>query len=166
MIPRDPRIGAEFSPCRQYRYRLWRQWNAERAKALFVLLNPSMADETQNDPTVERCERRARMWGYGGVEVVNLFAYRSTDPKVLYRVSEPIGMMNDEAILIATIDAGIVICGWGEHGAHLRRGQAVLDLLSSDGTMLTKIYHLGLNASGQPKHPLYISYRVLPMRFN
>jgi hypothetical protein len=74
-----PARGAAFSACRRYRYRLWRMWD-RRPHCCFVMLNPSTADELANDPTVERCERRARAWGYGGLEVANVFAWRSTDP--------------------------------------------------------------------------------------
>lgn len=82
--------GAAFSPCRRYRYRLWRTWG-DAAPAVFVMLNPSTADEIENDPTVERCERRARAMGFGGLRVANIFSLRSTDPTALYTSDDPVG---------------------------------------------------------------------------
>jgi hypothetical protein len=76
--------GATFSPCARYRYRLWRDWDATKPALTFVMLNPSTADEVTNDATIERCQRRAIEGGFGRLNVVNIFAYRSTDPDVLY----------------------------------------------------------------------------------
>lgn len=124
--------GAEFSPCREYRYRLWRKWG-DQPPAVFIMLNPSTADEIKNDPTIERCERRAIAMGFGGIRVANIFALRSTDPAALYRHQNPIGPMNNEAILESIKGAGIVICAWGGHGKLNGRGEAVLKLLIDGG---------------------------------
>ena len=91
--------GARFSVDRRYRYALWRVWDHGRGICNFLLLNPSIADEATNDPTSERCERRARRWGFGGLIVTNLFALCATDPAGLRRVADPIGPENDAAIL-------------------------------------------------------------------
>lgn len=152
------RSGAEFSPCQKYRYTLYRWWSEEK-DATFVMLNPSTADEIDNDPTVERCQRRAKEMGFGGLKVVNIFAYRSTDPEALYDLDDPIGPMNDQKIVEATENAGIVICGWGDHGGLRDRGQQVLELLKSKGIVL---HCLEVNLSGEPRHPLYIPYSTLP----
>lgn len=157
--------GAAFSPCRRYRYRLWRKWNPSKESACFVLLNPSTADEKENDPTVERCQRRAVQMGFGGIEVVNIFAFRATDPAVMKNAEHPIGEDNDAAIIDAAVGSGMIICGWGEHGAHLGRGVDVLTLLLHAPITASRLYHLGRNASGQPRHPLYVPYSVKPMRF-
>ena len=93
--------GARFSVDRRYRYALWRVWDRSRGVCNFLLLNPSIADEVTNDPTSERCERRARRWGFGGLIVTNLFALCATDPAGLRRVADPIGPENDAAILEA-----------------------------------------------------------------
>ena len=91
--------GARFSIDRRYRYALWRVWDHDENLYNFLLLNPSSADEATNDPTIERCERRARRWGFGGLIVTNLFALCATDPAGLRRVADPIGPENDAAIL-------------------------------------------------------------------
>lgn len=153
--------GAYFSPCRTYRYLLCRRW-ADTPVAVFVMLNPSTADETTNDPTVERCERRARAAGFGGLTVVNIFALRSTDPGALYAHDDPIGPENDCHIRSACRDAGLVVCAWGTHGALTSRGENVRKMLTADGVAL---HHLGLNKGGTPKHPLYVGYGVKPQRW-
>lgn len=127
--------------------------------AVFVMLNPSTATEVQNDPTVERCERRARALGFGGFRVVNIFAYRATDPQVMRAQADPVGPENDAALVEAARWGDRIICAWGRHGAHRERGPQVEDLLRAMGQPL---FHLGLTQTGAPKHPLYISYDVQP----
>jgi hypothetical protein len=151
--------GADFSPCRKFRYTLWRIWG-KQPPLMFCCLNPSTADEVNNDPTVERCERRARMWGYGGLLVTNIFALRSTDPKALYECDDPIGPENDAAIPACAKQAGMVICAWGSHGQYLGRGNQVRTMLESEGIAL---HYLKLSANtGMPGHPLYIGMAVEP----
>jgi len=150
---------AVYSPCEAYRYTLTRTWNGDGSRALFVMLNPSTATELQNDPTVERCERRARVLGYGAFRVCNIFAYRATDPKVMRATADPVGPDNDAAIAAGAAWADTVICAWGGHGAHLGRGPAVEMLLRDSGRPL---FHLGLTKGGHPKHPLYIGYDRQP----
>ena len=152
--------GATFSACSQYRYRLWRHWSAEPA-VLFLMLNPSTADETVNDPTVERCQRRAKEMGAGGLQVANIFALRSTDPAALYTAADPVGPDNDAAILSAANECAQVICAWGVHGEHQGRGDAVLAMLGSAG--ITP-HCLGTTKAGHPRHPLYVGYAVRPMK--
>lgn len=156
----DAASEAVYSPCEAYRYLLTRVWDPAGAKALFVMLNPSTATEVQNDPTVERCERRARALGFGAFRVTNIFAFRATDPKVMRAAADPVGPGNDTAIRVSVGWADRVVCAWGTHGAHLERGRAVEALLRSTGVPL---HHLGLTKDGQPKHPLYIGYDVQPM---
>lgn len=151
--------GARFSPCERYRYALWRIWDASKPVATFVMLNPSTADEVDNDPTVERCQRRALALGMGGLRVANIFAWRSTDPAALYGLDDPIGPDNDAAIVQACSDAGVVICAWGTHGKLLERGDAVARLLMAHG--VTPMC-LQVNADGTPKHPLYVGYAIQP----
>lgn len=153
---------ATFSTCERYRFTLSRVWEKAGKSALFVMLNPSTADEIKNDPTVERCERRARHHGFGAFTVCNIFAWRATDPRDMRAAADPVGAGNDEAILQNAAQADLVVCAWGTHGAHLDRGPAVKAMLD---TATTPLHHLGLSKAGHPKHPLYISYDVTPMRW-
>lgn len=150
---------ALYSDCEKYRYALTRIWDAGGKRVTFVMLNPSTATEVQNDPTVERCERRARALGFGSFRVTNIFAWRDTDPRKMRKAAEPIGPANDEAIREAALWADSTICAWGTHGEHLNRGPAVEQLLRETGKTL---HHLGLSKAGHPKHPLYIGYSVQP----
>jgi len=150
--------GALFSACRLYRYKLWRKWG-DAPPAVFVMLNPSTADEIDNDPTVERCERRARAMGFGGLRVANIFALRSTDPAALYEHPDPTGPENDAAILESVAGAGLVVCAWGGHGNLNQRGAKVLAMLRSAAVTP---YYLQLNRDGSPKHPLYVGYGTQP----
>ena len=127
---------------------------------LFVMLNPSKATEVQNDPTVERCERRARALGFGAFQVTNIFAWRDTDPFKMRKATDPIGPDNDATILAGVGWADQVIAAWGTHGAHLNRGpQMAVTLHATD----KPIFALGLSKHGHPKHPLYISYSQQPI---
>lgn len=156
--------GALFSPDKRYRYRLWRTWDASRPPLVMVMLNPSIADAERNDPTVERCQRRAVAMGLGKLEVTNIFALVSTDPAGLYSSDDPIGPGNDRAILDAVSAPGaVVICAWGTHGDFQDRGKAVVDLLRGAG--ITP-YCLGLNQNGSPKHPLYLRNDIEPLPFS
>ena len=155
----DAPSTAVFSPCEAYRYLLTRAWAPDQGKALFIMLNPSTATERQNDPTVERCERRARTLGFGAFRVCNIFAYRATDPRAMRAAPDPVGPWNDAAILDSLPWADCIICAWGTHGAHLDRGPQVERLLRAAGAPL---WHLGLSKAGHPKHPLYIGYAVQP----
>lgn len=155
----DAASTAIYSPCERYRYSLTRVWDASGSKANFLMLNPSTATEVQNDPTVERCERRARALGHGSFCVTNIFAWRDTDPRAMRRAADPVGAENDAAILAAAAWADQVVCAWGTHGAHLDRGRHVEALLRDANH---RLYHLGLSKDGHPKHPLYIAYAHQP----
>jgi len=143
-----------------YRYSLWRIWDEQLPRALFVLLNPSTADAQQDDPTLRRCLGFACLEGCGSLEIVNLFAYRATQPTQLKMISDPIGDENDQYIAAAAQQATLIILGWGVYGSYLARDRAILHLLSS-----SQLYCLGLTAKGHPKHPLYCTYASL-IRFH
>ena len=133
----DAPSTAVYSDCEAYRYALTRTWDSAGDKVLFVMLNPSTATEVQNDPTVERCERRARALGFGAFRVCNIFAYRATDPKNMRAQSDPVGPANDAAILEGSDWADAIVCAWGTHGEHLARGPAVEALLRQQPKPLT-----------------------------
>lgn len=156
----DAPSTAVYSDCDRYRYSLTRVWDREGRKVLFIMLNPSTATEMQNDPTVERCERRARTLGFGAFQVTNIFAWRDTDPRNMRAATDPVGPDNDTAILTGMAWSDQVIAGWGTHGAHQGRGPAVELLLRAINAPL---YCLGLTKDGHPKHPLYIAYRQQPL---
>jgi len=155
----DAESSAVYSDCEKYRYLLTRTWDTCGQRALFIMLNPSTATEVQNDPTVERCERRARILGFGAFRVTNIFAWRETDPGKMRAVPDPVGPANDRAIEESCAWADRIIAAWGTHGAHLNRGARVRDLLRRTGR---PVHHLGLTQAGHPRHPLYIAYSKEP----
>ena len=146
----DIRRSAIFSPCRTWRYTLERLWDDAKPLVTFVLLNPSTADESHDDPTNRRGIDFAKRWGYGGVVFVNLFAYRTPHPKVMLRQPDPVGPDNDRHIVEQARKAGVVVAAWGANNT-LGRDRAVLRLL--DGTPLQC---LGTTKNGHPRHPLYL----------
>jgi hypothetical protein len=160
----DVTRGAVYNIGATHRYMLWRLWRTGEQKVNcrmlnFLMLNPSTATERENDPTVERCERRARQGGYGGFIVTNLFALRSTDPAALKLSADPVGEHNDFYIVTAAKHAATVVCAWGNEGGLLDRADKVVKLLKEQGTAL---HALQLSQAGVPYHPLYLSYSLLP----
>lgn len=144
---------AVFSPDRKYRYVLRRRVGLTDGTLLVILLNPSTADEENDDPTIRRCVDFANRWGYGWLVVCNLFAYRATDPDELSKVDDPVGPENDEHIRREAQAADLVVVGWGEHGLFFGRCDDVHSLLMEAGIPL---HCWATNSSGQPKHPLYV----------
>lgn len=142
---------AIISACAKYRYRLYRRW-AKGKQALFVMLNPSTADATEDDPTIRRCIGFAKREGCGGLVVVNLFAFRATSPADLMKAADPVGPENNGHMWAAMATAdGPIIAAWGAHGVFMDRDKDFCRLI--DGKA---IYCLGKTMRGQPKHPLYI----------
>ena len=152
--------GATFSPCRRWRYLLWRRWDASQPAANFLMLNPSTADEVQLDPTCARARDYAERWGYGALVVTNIFAFRNTNPKQMKAAPDPVGPGNDAAIVRAARQSAIVVCAWGNHGAFLERSARVKTLLAKQDLQL---HALRLNANGEPAHPLYLPGRLKPI---
>ncbi len=166
MIRRDHQAGdcrsfAVYSDCGAYRYALGRDWGTG-PRINFVMLNPSTADETRNDPTVERCERRARALGFGGFCVTNLFAFRATAPRDLKAADDPIGPDNDATLRTVAASADMVLCAWGIHGSHHRRDSAVERILRQT---VPTLWHLGVTQAGAPRHPLYLPYAAVPQQW-
>lgn len=154
--------NAVISACGMYRYVLTRQVGAGTQTATFIMLNPSTADDSTDDPTIRRCSGFARQWGCGRLTVLNLFAFRAIHPSDLKRAKEPVGPENwkwFERILSGSPhkDSVPIICGWGVHGKHRGQDQVVLRWL--DALSITP-FALGVTKDGHPKHPLYVPYSV------
>jgi hypothetical protein len=151
--------GAVFSRCRRWRYLLWRRWDESGPVANFLMLNPSTADEHKLDPSCTRARNYAERWGFGAVVITNVFAWRATDPEEMKSVKDPVGRGNDAAIAKAAREAKLVVCAWGNHGAHLDRSEAVLELLRRTGI---RMHVLRVNRAGHPAHPLYLPASLEP----
>lgn len=158
--------GAVFSDDRRFRYTLTRDLveplvigdeisEGDPNAVLFIGLNPSTADETQDDPTVRRMIGYASRWGYSRLVVCNIFGLRSTNPRALYRgdAGEVVGVDNDRHIVANAKAASLIVCAWGAHGKYLLRGPLVAARLRSFGLPL---HALGLTKERQPRHPLYL----------
>jgi len=150
-------LVTQFSPCREYRYTLWRQWrkdelfiNRDRIRYVqFIGLNPSTADETNDDPTIRRCIAFAQGWGFDAMCMTNLFAFRATDPRNMKSHSKPIGDDNDRWLVAISRQAEKVIACWGNHGQFMARDRDAISLLQP-------MFCFGLTSEKQPKHPLYL----------
>lgn len=140
-----------------YRYSLTRTWDTALGVCCWVMLNPSTADATKADKTMTQCLNFARAWGYGGLEIVNLFALISTDPKALGSATDPVGPRNNAAILAAVGRAGIVICAWGPPGKLRGRDREVGRLLAN-----VRTHAVALTKAGFPGHPLYLAKDLRP----
>lgn len=174
--------GAHISKDGKYRYLLWREWRGgtpdnwrwfgatdgngtplgEPESCLFIMLNPSTADGTQDDPTIRRCVGFAKFWGYDRLEVVNLFAYRATDPRELMNLSldEAVGPENRERVFSAVSMAKMIVCAWGAHGDYLGQDETLLGWIDP-----RERYCLGITKDGAPRHPLYLPLTSEPIPF-
>lgn len=144
--------GATFDKSGKYRYLLWREWDDEKPTCVFIMLNPSTADATTNDPTIRRAISFAERFGFGRFEAVNLFAYRVTDSSVLAKVRNPVGKENDQCILEAVARNDQCFVAWGNLGLLRQRSKDVLAMLPRD----LELRCLGVTKAGEPKHPLYL----------
>lgn len=192
-VPKYLSAGAAISSDGRYRYRLWREWRrhplpsqwdmwtdeagkpivdgtgeqlGEPKSCVFIMLNPSTADGAQDDPTIRRCVGFASAFGYDRLEVLNLFAYRATNPKELLELNDsddPVGPSNRAAfdhVLDGAFPVGTIICAWGCHGAHLGQDETALGWIGD-----RKRFALGLTKDGHPKHPLYLPASASRVRF-
>lgn len=174
--------GAVISEDGRYRYRLWR-WFAvcmtpllfptrhhppayQDKRVLWIMLNPSTADGQEDDPTIRKCMGFAARWEYGGVEVVNLYAFRATKPTALWEASEPVGPENDMFIFRALEDKGVgkVVVAWGASGG-IRTNKRATAVIKSVRFYGHKPECLGVTRSGEPLHPLMVPYKTPPMEF-
>jgi hypothetical protein len=158
-------MSAKISQCGRYRWVLTRRVTGRITShkikpgvLLWVMLNPSTADAEVDDATIRKITGFARSWGYREFVVVNLYAYRATDPSELRDVRDPVGAENDAWIYAASVRASMVILGWGNE-ADPARAKAVVDILTTDNPVL---YCLGVNKNGSPKHPLYLKGTSVP----
>lgn len=152
--------AATFSPCRIWRYTLHREW-ADGQSVAFLMFNPSTADDMQDDPTIRKCIGFAKRWGYGRLVILNLFGIRGTDPRIVARVDDPVGPMNDYHIVNALKGCREVICAWG-CGGHMKgelqkRPGYVMNLIE-EHRFSTPIRCLGYSEDGSPRHPLMLAY--------
>lgn len=182
--------GAVISACGNYRYSLWREWRlhplpanwdmwtdddgqpildgegkqlGEPLSCVFVMLNPSTADGDQDDPTIRRCVSFAKAWGYDRMEVVNLFAWRSTDPRAVLAMTggklDPVGTANRAFVHRAIERAGMIVCAWGAHGGHIGQDETMLGWIEEhDG----QPHALRVTKGGFPAHPLYLPADLQP----
>jgi hypothetical protein len=141
--------GANISIDKKYRYSLYRIWNDELPIVAFICLNPSIADDKIDDPTINRCIEFAKSWGYGGFYMLNLFAFRATNPSELTKVNDPIGMDNQNVILETITKVDKVICAWGNEGILLNQNKKILSIIENP-------YCIKINSSGEPSHPLFL----------
>lgn len=159
----DNHQGALFSNDREYRYKLWREWDVEKPTVAFIMLNPSTADETTLDRTCRRCKGYAQDWGFGKLLVGNIFALQSTDPDGLYDHPDPVGPENDRHIREIADEAEFVVAAWGHHGDLGNRGHEVAWQL--DALPTCDLRALGVTKAGHPKHPLYLPAAADPEPF-
>lgn len=150
----DSATGATFSPCRQYRYALWRKWGDEPPVNV-IGLNPSKADETEDDNTIRLCIARAKDYGAGGLLMTNLFAYRTTYPVEMKRQRDPVGPENDLALLAAVRMSAPVVCAWGCDGDYRARAWTVKRLLKA-----YTLHAIKVTKQGHPCHPLRLPYSL------
>ena len=149
---------ANLSADRKYRYVLTRIWDETKPTVVFIGLNPSTADEEVDDKTIRKCIGYAKRWGYGKLIMVNLFAFRSTDPYMLKKVEDPVGPDNDSYIQKCVSESNLVIACWGNDGKLLNRDKVLMDSLPN-------LVCLKRNKNGTPHHPLYLSKDITPMPY-
>lgn len=147
-------MGADISPDGMYRYRLWRLWGQGPLLG-FIGLNPSTADAQIDDPTIRKCVGFARRAGFGGIEVCNLFAFRSRWPRALGEAADPVGPDNDSFLLAMAGRVAACVACWGNHGGLWGRDAVVEALLLSRRIQLKC---LAVTAKGKPSHPLMLPY--------
>jgi hypothetical protein len=166
-VPRQPPVdlfgandgrGAVISECGRYRYRLWRLWDDLAPVMVWVMLNPSTADADTDDPTLRKCIGFAKAHHHGGVIVVNLFAYRATDPRELRTADDAVGPDNDKHILWACTAPLMlsVVAGWGAEPFAEKRAGRVKMLVQAEARRDVKCF--GKTKAGHPRHPLYVPY--------
>lgn len=156
-VERTAQSWAEISDDGLYRFVLGRRWDEALPECVFIMLNPSTADASEDDPTIRRCINFAKSLGCGSLLVGNLYAFRATDPNDLFKATEPTGGAKNDAVLAELLNRGeIVIAGWGAHA----KSDRVAELLRLPGA--NRITALGTTKAGAPRHPLYVHGATIP----
>lgn len=157
-----------------YRYWLARTWLPSAPRQVWIMANPSTADAAVDDPTIRLCMKRARAAGCGGIEVVNLFAYRTKSPMILQRARrdgvdaegpENRRMLAETIARVAVYDGTSfnlhhIVCAWGALGAAGVEQAAFVEMCARNAGV--DLYALRLTTSGQPGHPLYVPLEIKP----
>lgn len=146
--------GAYFTPNRRYRYRLWREWDEQLPRSVFVLLHPSYGDGDVLDPVAAKCVEFARSWGCGSVDIVCAFGLVTLDPTVLRQRENPVGTHNDEQILdvLRGLTAeDTIVAAWTHYAAHMNRAAKLLEMLKG-----LNLKCLGTNVEGYPLYPEFL----------
>lgn len=149
---------AILSEDRKYRYVLSRIWDESKPLVVIIGLNPSTADEKDDDNTIKKCINFSKNWGYGGLYMLNLFAFRATAPSDMFNASSPIGEENSKYIEKYSKLSDKVICSWGNNGNFKNRSKEVLLNIENK-------FYLKLNKTGEPAHPLYLNKNLIPIKF-
>ena len=150
---------AKISNCGQYRYELRRTWDRSKGKVLFIGLNPSTADEASEDNTSRVCINYARKWGFGGLIIANLYAFRATLPKDLWNAENPIGPKNDAHLKKLIAEADMCLCAWSQLNKNPQRTQIVLEMIANPMCLC-------ILKDGSPGHPLYKSKNLTPIKYD
>jgi len=153
----DSLDGAAFSDCSKYRYALWRTMDEKKPSIMFIGLNPSLANETTDDPTIRRVKSFAEKWGYGKIYMLNLFAYITPYPNELRKCDAPIGEKTDLYLQEIRSKCEEVIFAWGDYNSN-GRDKSVVGMFPNGKALF-------INKNGTPRHPLYVPRNVVPQPF-
>lgn len=156
--------GAKFSPCRRYRYVLWRTWDPSKAVLVFLMLNPSTANEEDDDATTKKIMRIVANQGYGGIRIVNLFAVRHRNPEILLEMADPIGPDNDRTLREEIARGRTIVCAWGNGGTGKLRALVKLRAIKVMRLLMgAETRALSVTQDGEPGHPLFLSDESVPV---
>lgn len=152
--------GAELSKDGMYRHTLWRFWEFNSKKVLWIMLNPSTADENNDDATIRRCINFTNSWGYSGLCVCNLFDFRAKEIADMKMAEKPQRENNINVIVQTALRCDLVVCAWSNHGSYLGMDEKVKKALLNEGI---ELHYLKLNKTGSPSHPLYLKSDLVPV---
>lgn len=161
----EPRASAVISDCGRFRFRLDRRWDQGSGRVCWVMLNPSTADGYEDDPTLRRCIGFSKAWGYGSLVVVNLFAWRATDPAELERAGlDAVGGPEADSHIEAALQGSqIAVCGWGSGGPGAERSTRIPEVVRLIEAAGLVPMVLGTTRGGDPRHPLYLRSALTPV---